>query len=123
MNKAIDKALNDFILTVTWQNERLITSYLFGSYARGTQKPNSDIDIALVIDNLADSEKFDMQVEFMLLASQFDSRIEPHPISNDDFISGNPFALEVRKTRIEVKPEARSKAYKNKGSANHLAAP
>lgn len=112
MDKAINKAVNDFILTVARQNERLVTAYLFGSYARGTQKPDSDIDIALVIDNLADSEKFDMQVEFMMLASQFDSRIEPHPISNDDFILGNPFALEITNTGIEVKPKVFNKAYK-----------
>ena len=39
----------------------------------------------------------------MFLASQIDSRIEPHPISYDDFHSGNPFANEIRRTGIEIK--------------------
>jgi len=36
------------------------------------------------------------------LAAQIDSRIEPHPISHDDFDSGNPFVVEIKKTGIEV---------------------
>jgi hypothetical protein len=38
----------------------------------------------------------------MLLAAQIDSRIEPHPISREDFDSGNPFVIEIKKTGIEV---------------------
>jgi hypothetical protein len=36
------------------------------------------------------------------LAAQIDSRFEPHPISHDDFDSGNPFVVEIKKTGIEV---------------------
>ena len=61
-----------------------MTAFLFGSFAKNQQGPDSDIDIALVIDNLKDSDKFDIQVQLILLASQFDSRIEPHPISGED---------------------------------------
>lgn len=39
------KTLRDFALS------RGITLYLFGSYARGTQKPASDIDIYIEIDS------------------------------------------------------------------------
>jgi len=38
----------------------------------------------------------------MLLAAQVDSRIEPHPISHEDFDSENPFVAEIKKTGIEV---------------------
>jgi len=41
----------------------------------------------------------------MLLASQIDSRIEPHPISNLDLISDNPFMMEILLTGIELKLE------------------
>jgi uncharacterized protein len=58
----------------------------------------------LIIDNLDDQDKFDVQVKLLLLASEFDTRIEPHPISNEDFNSNNPFALEIKKTGIEIRP-------------------
>jgi predicted nucleotidyltransferase len=79
-----------------------VTAYLFGSFVKNKQRPDSDIDIALIIDNLKDSDKFDIQVQFMLLASKFDSRIEPHPLSKQDFISDNPFVHEIKKTGIEI---------------------
>jgi len=75
---------------------------LFGSYARNKQTPDSDIDIALFIDNLQDSDKFSTQVQLMLLAAQFDSRIEPHPLSKKDLFSDNPFVYEIKTTGIEI---------------------
>ena len=91
-----------FIQSVASQTPGLITVYLFGSFAKNTQKQESDIDIALVIDNLDDRDKFDLQVQLMLLAAKFDTRIEPHPFSLQDMLSGNPFALEVKKTGKEI---------------------
>jgi len=38
-----------------------------------------------------------------LLASQIDSRIEPHPISKEDFNSNSPFIIEIKRTGIETK--------------------
>ena len=40
----------------------------------------------------------------MILATKFDSRIEPHPISNSDINSNNPFVSEILKTGIEINP-------------------
>jgi hypothetical protein len=56
-----------------------------------------------VIDNLLDVDKFDTQVRLMVLASKIDTRIEPHPISKQDLISNNPFAVEIIRTGIELK--------------------
>ena len=103
MDKSIDKIVRQYISTVSTQTPGFVTAYLFGSYAKNLQQPESDIDIALVINDLKDSEKFDIQVQLMLLASKFDSRIEPHPLSQQDLISDNPFVLEIKKTGIEIK--------------------
>lgn len=104
MDKKTDKRVKDFLSTVAKQNPNLVTAYLFGSYAQGKQRVESDIDIALIIEHLNDNEKFDMQVQLMLLASQFDIRIEPHLLSMEDLYSSNPFAAEVKRTGIEIKP-------------------
>lgn len=102
MDKKTDYKIRQFILTVADQTPGFVTAYLFGSYAKNNQKPESDIDIALIIDNLRDSDKFDKQVQLMLLASKFDSRIEPHPFSRQDLISDNPFINEIKRTGIEI---------------------
>lgn len=103
MDKKTDNIIRQFISTVANQTPGFVTAYLFGSFATNNQRPESDIDIALIIDNLTDSEKFDVQVQLMLLACKFDSRIEPHPISRQDLISDNPFVHEMKKTGIEIK--------------------
>jgi len=103
MDKGIDRTIKRYIDLVALQQPGLISAYLFGSYAQNKQRLESDIDLALVIDNLSDSDRFDTQVRLMILASTIDNRIEPHPISKQDLISNNPFAVEIRKTGIELK--------------------
>jgi len=103
MDKKTDNIIRQYILTVANQTPGFVTAYLFGSFAKNNQRPESDIDIALIIDNLKDSDKFDIQVKLMLLASKFDSRIEPHPLSRQDLISNNPFVHEIKKTGIEIR--------------------
>ena len=102
MDKKTDNAIRQFIFAAANQNPGLVAAYVFGSYASNSQRPESDIDIALIIDNLSDEDKFDTQVQLMLLSSQFDSRIEPHPLSKQDLISNIPFAAEIKKTGIEI---------------------
>jgi len=67
--------------------------YLFGSYARGNFKEDSDIDLAIIMNDLSNS--FTMQIQLMKIGRKFDTRIEPHPFDEKDFNSSNPFAHEV----------------------------
>lgn len=74
--------------------------YLFGSYAKGTNNEDSDIDIAIIINS--DNNAFDLMVELMMLTRDIDLRIEPHPIKVKDFEEGNPFVQEIINTGIKV---------------------
>jgi len=74
--------------------------YLFGSYAKGIINVDSDIDLAIVFENLTDT--FDMQVELMKLRRKFDNRIEPHAFRESDFEVSNPLTMEILKTGIEI---------------------
>jgi predicted nucleotidyltransferase len=103
MDKDINRTVRKFIDSVVKQQPGLISAFIFGSYANNKQRSDSDIDVALVIDNLSDNDRFDTQVRLLLLASQIDNRIEPHPISKQDLISNNPFAVEIIRTGIELK--------------------
>ena len=50
---------------------------LFGSYAKGNQNEDSDIDIAIILKDF--TNVVDMQFQLMKLRRNIDSRIEPHP--------------------------------------------
>ena len=97
-----DKIIKEYIKLVRKKYTGFKRAFLFGSFAKGNSNPDSDIDIALIFDELKDDERFDMQVELMLLATQIDSRIEPHPISTDDFNSGNPFIAEIQEFGVDI---------------------
>jgi len=75
-------------------------AYLFGSYAKGKENADSDIDIALVIDGMTDF--FATQMKLMRIRRKVDLRIEPHPIRENDFTEINPFANEIQKSGIEI---------------------
>jgi uncharacterized protein len=67
--------------------------FLFGSYAKGTNSEESDIDIAVVLGEF--ENPFEIQLELMRLRRGIDSRIEPHPFRESDFNSSNPVAFEI----------------------------
>jgi len=75
-------------------------AFLFGSYAKGKEQEDSDIDIALVIDGMTDF--FSTQMKLMRIRRKVDLRIEPHPIRENDFTEINPFAEEIQKSGIEI---------------------
>jgi predicted nucleotidyltransferase len=102
MDKNIDIAVAKYLDLIKENFSDIESAYLFGSYAKGKSTDDSDIDLALIFTNLDDSRRFDIQVQLMLLAAKIDSRIEPHPISHEDFNSGNPFVIEIKKTGIEI---------------------
>jgi hypothetical protein len=49
--------------------------------------------------------KQNLQVQFILSASDFDSRIEPYPVSSADFVENTPFISEIKKYGIEIEPQ------------------
>lgn len=106
MDKAINKIITDYIKLVQQEYPDFESVYVFGSYARANSNSESDIDLALIFRDLDDSKRFDIQVQLMLLASQIDTRIEPHPISHNDFYSDNPFVVEIKKTGFEILEKA-----------------
>jgi predicted nucleotidyltransferase len=105
MDKKTNQNIIDFISFLAKENPRIVKAFLFGSYARNLNKPDSDIDIALVVKDLSDDEVFDLQVQLLLMASKYDSRIEPHVFSNNDLETNNPFVFEIIKTGIEINPQ------------------
>ena len=102
MDQKTDNNIKRFLQSIEGINIRLNSAFLFGSFAKGNERVDSDIDIALVLEDLMDHEKFDLQVKLLLLASHIDSRIEPHPFSQQDFQIGTPFTAEIKNTGIKL---------------------
>ncbi|MGV3604377.1 MAG: nucleotidyltransferase domain-containing protein [Dyadobacter fermentans] len=76
-------------------------AYLFGSFAKGTNHSDSDIDVALILDEADDI--IDAQVGLMKLRRSIDLRIEPHPFVFLDFDNTNPAAFDIMNHGIELK--------------------
>ena len=111
MDNRTNKSISAYISFVAQTNSNFLKAYLFGSYATKRDCINSDIDLALIIDELNEDKRFDLQVKLMLLASDFNLRIEPHPISKKNFNYNNPFVAEIVKTGIEIEPKSPDKWY------------
>ncbi len=74
--------------------------FLFGSYARGNQNPDSDIDLAIILNELPDP--FQTQVNLLKLTWNFDTRVEPHPFDEEAFSSPSPVIREILRNGIEI---------------------
>ncbi len=74
---------------------------LFGSYAKGTENEDSDIDIAIISSDFNDI--IEDGAKLIGLTWKIDTRIEPHPILSEDYkIVSNPFVREIVDTGIKV---------------------
>ena len=99
VNQRVIETVKQYIMIIP-KDFGVKKAYLFGSFAKGNEKEESDIDIALVLENMPDF--FYAQKQLMKLRRKIDLRIEPHPIKEQDFNSLNPFAYEIKKTGIEI---------------------
>lgn len=78
-----EKVLNHF---------RVKKVVLFGSQAKGTSNQNSDIDIAVIVDQL-DSDFLETEAKLYKLRREIDTRIEPILLEETNDSSG--FILQV----------------------------
>ena len=103
--KEINKEIADIVdkyITIVKENYDVVAIILFGSYAKGTEHEDSDIDIAVITDDIK-TDKFDEEVNLTLLRRKIDSRIEPHIIKVEDYENDEtPFVVEVKNTGIKV---------------------
>jgi predicted nucleotidyltransferase len=75
--------------------------YLYGSYAKGINHEDSDIDIAVVAEDFTGDLVEDI-FKLMKLRRQVHYKIEPHPFLLEDFNKTNPLAREIIETGIRI---------------------
>ncbi len=93
IRQSIDSYLNLLV------NDHILVSrlYLFGSYAKGTQRKDSDIDLAVFWDR-DEVDPFDDGLRLLRLTRTVDLRIEPHAFSRRDLENPDPFVKEILET-------------------------
>lgn len=65
--------------------------YLFGSQARGMAHENSDIDIAVIMDNLPKGKNYmERKMDLRKLTRNIDTRIEPVVLEEKDLDKKEP---------------------------------
>ncbi len=104
--RIIDREIMDIVnryVQVILANYKVKAIILFGSYAKGTNHKDSDIDIAIITDDIKCNDIFDEQLNLKKLRRNIDYRIEPHLIETADYDSvETPFVQEVIDTGIKV---------------------
>jgi predicted nucleotidyltransferase len=89
-----------YLLLLLQRNYPVTRMFLYGSYARGNHHPDSDIDLAIILNEMHDP--FQTQVDLLKLTWNFDTRVEPHPFDAGDFCSLNPVIKEILRTGIGI---------------------
>jgi predicted nucleotidyltransferase len=82
-------------------NIKVKKMYLFGSYVKGTNHIDSDIDIAVVSDDFT-GDCMDDRLILMRLRRDIDLSIEPHAFFHKDFNKNFPFAKEIIEMGIRL---------------------
>lgn len=100
INKEVLNSINEFIKEIK-KHYNITTIILFGSYAKGTENEDSDIDIAVISDDFEDI--YECMANLMGMTWDIDARIEPHPIKKKDFDEESDYFIkEVINTGIKV---------------------
>jgi len=91
----------NYLLKVKKSNINFSEAWLFGSYAKGNQHENSDIDIALVM-NANEVNNFETEVQLMTLRNGIETLIEPHSFSKNEFYSSSPLVYQIHNHGIRI---------------------
>lgn len=91
----------EYLNRVRNANLRFSEAWLFGSYATGNQHVDSDIDIAIVL-NEDEKHSFDTDVMLMVIRKGEETMIEPHAFSRDEFNRNLPIVDQIMKYGIKI---------------------
>ena len=100
VNSEIMKPIQQYIEKIS-KYYKIDAIILFGSYSKGTENEDSDIDIAIISSDFNDI--IEDGAKLIGLTWKIDTRIELHPITAEDYRKvSNLFVKEVRDTGIKV---------------------
>lgn len=100
ISREIMESIEKYIEKIS-QYYKIEAIILFGSYAKGTENEDSDIDIAVISSDFKNI--IQDGADLIGFTWKIDTRIEPHPIRTEDYKNvATPFVQEVINTGIKV---------------------
>ena len=100
VNSEIMKSIQQYIEKMS-KYYKIDAIILFGSYSKGTENEDRDIDITIISSDFNDI--IEDGAKLIGLTWKIDTRIELHPITAEDYRKvSNLFVKEVRDTGIKV---------------------
>jgi len=78
--------------------------FLYGSFANGTQKKDSDVDICFFSKSFESRRNLDILTELFYLKTKYDREIliEPNAFPVSELYNDNPFVKEILRTGLEI---------------------
>jgi len=102
VKKEIKEKIYSFAQKLRLQGFKIDSLILFGSHARGSAKPFSDIDICITSSKFG-NDPIEEAAKLRLIADEVDWRIEPHPYKTSSLkMKENPFIYEIISTGIKL---------------------
>ncbi len=98
---ALHKA-EQFVAALRVKGLRIDRAYLFGSYAKGHARPDSDIDVAVVSQDLS-GDWLDDFCYLTRIGDEIDARMEIIPFLPQDFRDENPLVWEIKTNGIPLR--------------------
>ncbi len=97
------KTIRKFIKALKQEGIPVDRVILYGSYAKGKTRPDSDIDVAVISKNFG-KDRVEEGMTLFRIAGKIDPRLEPIPISSDSFENDTwiPLIYEIREKGIEL---------------------
>ncbi|MCX7838171.1 MAG: nucleotidyltransferase domain-containing protein [Anaerolineae bacterium] len=92
---------NRLIAVLKAKGLQIERAYLYGSYAKGHARPDSDIDIAIVSKDLT-GDWLDDYCRLTRIADEVDPRIEVISFLPQDFRDENPLVWEIKSFGIPL---------------------
>lgn len=102
--KLLIKIIKRFVAALSKEGITVDKIILYGSYAKGKARPDSDIDVAVVSRDFGKDRTEEGMLLFRI-AGEIDPRIEPVPLSVESYKNDTwvPLIYEIRTKGVELK--------------------
>ena len=113
INQTVLRKSNRFVAALESKGFQIQSAYLYGSYAKGHARPDSDIDIAIVSQDLS-GDWLDDYCQLTRIADSIDTRLEVISFLPKEFQEKNPLVWEIKSFGIPLINATKRRAAKRK---------
>lgn len=100
----VEKVVKDYAKTLQVEGYPVSAVYLFGSFVKGSQHEWSDIDVAVVSEEV-EKNREEGRMKLWKMRRNVDARIEPHGFSPKAFQEDwRPMVHEIKTTGVRIYP-------------------